>query len=49
MTPEQIEIEMLKQKLRHERETVTILLTKLAAAEYELNHYKSLLKKVLEK
>jgi hypothetical protein len=49
LTAEELEIHSLKAKLRHERETVSTLLTKLASAEYEINHYKSLLKKALEK
>jgi hypothetical protein len=44
-----IEIASLREKLNYERRVNSILADKLAASEYELNHFKSLLKKALEK
>jgi len=45
----QAQILSLQARLKHERENVDRLLTKLAATEYELNHVKSILSKALEK
>jgi hypothetical protein len=44
-----LEIASLREKLNYERRVNGILADKLAAAEYDLNHYKSILKKALEK
>ena len=44
-----LEIASLREKLNYERRVNSILADKLAASEYELNHFKSLLKKALEK
>ena len=44
-----LEIASLREKLAYERRVNGILADKLAAAEYDLNQLKSLLKKALEK
>jgi hypothetical protein len=44
-----LEIASLREKLNYERMVNGILADKLAATEYELKHFKSLLKKALEK
>jgi hypothetical protein len=44
-----LEIASLREKLNYERRVNGILADKLAAAEYDLNHFKALLKKALEK
>jgi len=49
LTDAQLEIASLREKLNYERRVNGILADKLAAAEYDRNHYKSLLKKALEK
>jgi hypothetical protein len=49
LTDAQLEIATLREKLNYERRVNGILADKLAASEYDRNHYKSLLKKALEK